>query len=128
MNSNDLKSLKQYLDSDESGIEKYTTAVEYTYGVTPQIYRQDADSVRQVNPDQSFAALGLGSTAGTNSMMSSMMSTNVFSALPESSDLYENQYQVKAGHWPEKYNECVLVLGGGPHDRERLAFGKAVPT
>ena len=58
MNSNDLKSLKQYLDSDESGIEKYTTAVEYTYGVTPQIYRQD-DSVRQVNPDQSFAALDL---------------------------------------------------------------------
>ena len=42
MNSNDLKSLKKYLDSDESGIEKYTTAVEYTYGVTPQIYRQDA--------------------------------------------------------------------------------------
>ena len=56
MNSNDLKSLKKYLDSDESGIEKYTTAVEYTYGVIPQIYRQDADSVRQVNPDQSFAA------------------------------------------------------------------------
>ena len=75
MDSNDLKSLKKYLDSDESGIEKYTTAVEYTYGVIPQIYRQDADSVRQVNPDQSFAALGLGSTAGTNSMMSSMMST-----------------------------------------------------
>ena len=52
MNSNDLKSLKQYLDSDESGIEKYTTAVESMYGVTPQIYRQDADSVRQVNPDR----------------------------------------------------------------------------
>ena len=110
MNSNDLKSLKQYLDSDESGIEKYTTAVEYTYGVTPQIYRQDADSVRQVNPDQSFAALGLGSTAGTNSMMSSMMSTNVFYEMPENARLYKNQYEVKAGRWPQNYNECVLVL------------------
>ena len=110
MNSNDLKSLKKYLDSDESGIEKYTTAVEYTYGVTPQIYRQDADSVRQVNPDQSFAALGLGSTAGSNSMMSSMMSTNVFYEMPENEKLYKNQYEVKAGRWPENYHECVLVL------------------
>ncbi len=110
MNSNDLKSLKRYLDSDNSGIEKYTTAVEYTYGVTPQIYRQDTDSVRQVNPDQSFASLGLGATAGSNSMMSSMMSTNVFYEMPENEKLYKNQYEVKAGRWPENYHECVLVL------------------
>ena len=110
MNSNDLKSLKQYLDSDKSGIEKYTTAVEYTYGVTPQIYRQDKDSVRQVNPDQSFVSLGLGATAGSNSMMSSMMSTNVFYEMPENAKLYKNQYEVKAGRWPENYHECVLVL------------------
>lgn len=113
MDSNDLESLKTYLESGESGIEEYTNAIEYSYNVTPQIYRIDGDSVRQVNPDQSFDALGLGSSAGSNSMMSSMMSTDVFYEMPENASVYENQYDVKAGRWPENYNECVLVLTQG---------------
>lgn len=44
-------------------------------------------------------------------MMSSMMNTSVFYQLPESDELYNSQYEVKAGRWPEKYNECVAVLG-----------------
>ena len=30
--------------------------------------------------------------------------------MPENEQLYKGQYDVKAGRWPEKYNECVLVL------------------
>ena len=118
MDSNDLESLKAYLDSGDSGIEQYTNAIEYSYNVTPQIYRQDGDGIRQVNPDTSFKALGLGSSSGSNSLMSSMMSTDVFYEMPEDSGLYQSQYDVKAGHWPENYNECVLVLtsGGGISD------------
>ena len=118
MDSNDLESLKSYLDSGDSGVEQYTNAIEYSYNVTPQIYRQDGDGIRQVNPDTSFEALGLGSSSGSNSLMSSMMSTDVFYEMPEDSGLYESQYDVKAGHWPENYNECVLVLtsGGGISD------------
>ena len=37
MDSNDLGSLKSYLESGKSGIESYTNAVEYSYGVMPQI-------------------------------------------------------------------------------------------
>ena len=118
MDSNDLESLKTYLDSGDSGIEQYTNAIEYSYNVTPQIYRKDGDGIRQVNPDKSFEALGLGSASGSNSLMSSMMSTDVFYEMPENSGLYQSQYDVKAGHWPENYNECVLVLtsGGGISD------------
>ncbi len=118
MDSNDLESLKTYLDSGDSGIEQYTNAIEYSYNVTPQIYRKDGDGIRQVNPDTSFEALGLGSSTGSNSLMSSMMSTDVFYEMPENSGLYQSQYDVKAGHWPENYNECVLVLtsGGGISD------------
>ena len=118
MDSNDLESLKAYLDSGDSGIEQYTNAIEYSYNVTPQIYRQDGDGIRQVNPDKSFEALGLGSASGSNSLMSSMMSTDVFYEMPEDSGLYQSQYDVKAGHWPENYNECVLILtsGGGISD------------
>lgn len=110
--SNDLASLKQYLETGESGIERYTNAVEYTYQITPQIYRMEENDVRQVHPDQSFQTLGLGSTSSSNNMMSSMMSTNVFYPLPQNDALYKNQYDVKAGHWPTNANECVLVLSG----------------
>lgn len=113
MDSNDLKSLKAYLDSGESGIEQYTSAVEYSYDIMPQIYRLEGDGVRQVNPDNSFAALGLGSSMSSSSMMSSMMGTDVFYEMPDDADLYISQYDVKAGHWPENANECVLVLTSG---------------
>ena len=59
---NDLASLKTYLDSGESGIEQYANAIEYTYEVSPQIYRLDGDNVRQVNPDRSFTALASAQT------------------------------------------------------------------
>lgn len=107
---NDLESLKKYFDSGQSGIDKYANAVEYSYNVSPQIYRMDNDDIRQVNPDSSFSALGLGSAANSNNLMSTMMSTDVFYEMPEDTDLYEGQYDVKAGHWPTNYNECVIVL------------------
>ena len=107
--SNDLKSLKTYLESDDCTIAEDATSIEYSYNVQPQIYREDADgSIRQVNPDSSLSSLGISSTS---SMMSSMMNTSVFYQLPESDELYNSQYEVKAGRWPEKYNECVAVLG-----------------
>ena len=110
--SNDLKSLKTYLESDDCTIAEDATSIEYSYNAQPQIYREDADgSIRQVNPDSSLSSLGISSTSSTNSMMSSMMNTSVFYQLPESDELYNSQYEVKAGRWPEKYNECVAVLG-----------------
>ncbi len=108
--SNDLTSLKEYLDSNKGDLSKYTKSVEYTYNVVPQIYSANTESIRQVNPDRSFAALGLGASSTSNSTMSSMMSTNVFYQMPQNTDLYQEQYDVKAGRWPKKYNECVLVL------------------
>lgn len=118
MNTNDLKSLKKHLEKDNDALKSYTNAVEYDYDVDPQIYREDSDGVRQVHPDKSFSSIGIGADSGANSMMSSMMSTNVFYRMPKNTSLYEKQYDVKAGRWPKKYNECVLVLSqdGGMTD------------
>lgn len=109
MNSNDLESLKVYLDSNESSISQYANSVEYTYSVSPQIFLENGKNIRQVNPDKSFSAMGLGS-GSSNSIMSSTMRTDVFHEMPEDADLYKDQYDVKAGRWPENYKECVLVL------------------
>ncbi|WP_304960460.1 ABC transporter ATP-binding protein/permease [Thomasclavelia cocleata] len=108
--SNDLTSLKDYLDSGKSDIKKYTNAIEYNYNIAPQIYTTNSENIRQVNPDKSFSSLGLGSSTNSNSLISSMMSTDVFYPMPSNLDLYKDQYDIKAGNWPKSYNECVVVL------------------
>ena len=59
-----------------------------------------------------------------------MMSTDVFYEMPESSKLYENQYEVEKGHWPKKYNECVVVLtsNGGMSDFMLYTLGLRDPS
>ena len=107
--SNDLASLKEYLDSGETDIDSYVNSIEYGYSVTPQIFNSNTDDgIHQVNPDKSFASVGLG--ASSNGIMSSMMSTNIFYKLPANMSQVDNQYDVVAGHWPENYNEVVAVL------------------
>ena len=107
---NDLTSLKDYLDSDKCTIQDDASAVEYSYSVSPLIYRQDADgSIYKVNPDTTFSELN-GGTFSTTSIMSSMMSPNVFGEMAETPELYEDQYDIKAGRWAENYDECILVL------------------
>ena len=108
--SNDLASLKQYLQSADCPINQYAKTVEYKYDVTPLIYSSDTNNLRQLNPDVSLASLGISSGVSNNSLMSSMMSTNVFFQIPEDENLYKDQYDVKAGNWSTNYNECVLVL------------------
>ena len=110
MGANDLASLKQYLDSDESGIKNYAKDVEYSYNIKPIIYSNNTQKLRQINPDKSFSGLGIGASSSQNSLMSSMMSTDIFYQIPSDSKLYEDQYDIKAGKLPTNYNECVLVL------------------
>lgn len=121
--SNDLESLKKYIDSGESELETYSNAIEYNYNITPLIYRlDDDDSYRQVNPDTSLSSVGLGSSSSSNSLMSSMMSTNQFFALPEKSSLYQNEYTLEAGHWPENSHQLVLVLSSNGNVSDFLLY------
>ncbi|MCD8156665.1 MAG: ATP-binding cassette domain-containing protein [Clostridiales bacterium] len=107
--SNDLASFKEYLESDESDIYEYSKAIEYIYDAEPQIYLQDGDDIHQVNPESTLSS-GMGLSSTLMSMMSSYMSINVFFEMPEDEDLYKDSYEIKAGRWPESYDECVLVL------------------
>ena len=109
ISTNDLASLKAYFDSEESGIGRYTKSVEYRYGVTPLIFRETEDGVRQVNPDTIMASLGYGG-GGTSDIFSSMLSMNAFMALPDEEELYRSQYELRAGRWPETEDELVVVL------------------
>lgn len=74
MDSNDLKSLKKYLDDHEKKVSPNTqNPWNHSYSATPQIFRldKDRDKIRQVNPDKSFASLGPWFFVECDSMMSS---------------------------------------------------------
>lgn len=105
--ANDLAALKRYLDGGASRISDYTNLVQYTYNVVPQIFTvNDEGEARQVNPDATFAAMGMGAT----NPFASSMSMNMFHQLVNDTSLVEAQYEVKAGQWPTEPNEVLLVL------------------
>ena len=106
--ANDLTSFKKYLDGNEE-LGRYAKAVEYSYSISPQIFSLQNGEYRQVNPDQTFAAMGF-SISSSSSLLSSMSRTDSFYSLPYDASLYQSQYDVKAGRWPEAYNELVLVV------------------
>ena len=107
--TNDLKSLKEYFDASEV-LKTNSTAVEYSYPITPYIYREVLEGdIRRLNPDSTFT--NMGNNAPFSSILS-IGSSNIgqFNKLPAESNLYKSQYDVLVGKWPENYNEMVMVL------------------
>ena len=106
--TNDLASLKVFLDNNGGGIETMTNAIEYDYDVVPQIYQSDTSKTTvQVSPDQSMKQMEAGFGSGA---FSSMMVTNPFYQMPATTSLYTSAYTVVAGNWPTGANQVVLVL------------------
>ena len=107
---NDLKSFKEFLESDKTNIKDYVTDIQYGYNVTMNIYKSDTDKVVRVNPTTVFDSLGMD-MSGMSSVYSTYMSSyDVFYEMLNNDELNKQQYDLVDGHWPEKYNEVVLVV------------------
>ena len=109
--SNDMTSFKAWLDDGGDGIDKEVNAIQYSYGVTPVVYREgkgDEKPVRLVPNAMTEAMSGGASSAATVSMES--MGTSVFNEMIDDQSLLDSQYDVVAGHWPTSANEAVMVL------------------
>ncbi len=109
--SNDMTSFKAWLDGGGDGIDKEVNAIQYSYGVTPVVYRAgkgDEKPVRLVPNAMTEAMSGGASSAATVSMDS--MGTTVFNEMIDDQSLLDSQYDVVAGHWPTSANEAVMVL------------------
>ena len=106
--TNDLASLKTYLDNNGGDINSMVNAIEYDYDIVPQIYQSDTSKETvQVSPDQSMKQMEAGFGGGA---FGSMVQTNAFYQMPATTSLYTSAYDVVAGSWPTGANQVVLVL------------------
>lgn len=124
---NDLGSLKAYIESHRDLIDPYTKNIQYKYGLTPQIYLPSSDQkIHQVNPDTLINRTGIGQ-APAMSMFSSDSSFGMrtFNELAGDTSLFEDQYDVVAGKWPQNKQELVVVLmeNGAVSDFTLYALG-----
>ena len=128
--SNDLKSLKSYLDSDDAGIGDKINAIQYDYGVTPLVYSADAtgDPVK-LSPSALTTAMSGG--ASQTAMAGTMAGTSsIFNEMIDNQDLLAQQYDVVAGRWASAPDEAVLVLNrnGGVSDYTLYSIGVLDPS
>jgi ABC-type lipoprotein export system ATPase subunit/ABC-type antimicrobial peptide transport system permease subunit len=124
---NDLGSLKTYIESNHDLIDPYTKNVQYKYGVTPQIYLESDDQkIQQVNPDSLIGRTGIGQPPAMGMISSdSDFGMKSFSELAGDMSLFQDQYDVVVGKWPEDKSELVVVLmeNGAVSDFTLYALG-----
>lgn len=122
---NDLAAFKTYLETDGNAVAAHATAIQYSYGAAPAVYAKDPNGeiVRADITDMMQRLRGdTGSTTDTEmknpfaSAMPSGSGMQLFEELLTDSDgkslhpLLSSQYDLVYGHWPENYDELVLVV------------------
>ena len=128
-NTNDLKSFKQHLESNEE-FAKYLTAIQYTYDFDWTILTKDTDGT--VVKSDVMALLDaiygggmsngvMGSAGSSNSLFATSTDTMMSNfdvweeLLPGTdgdliNDLIKEEYDVIYGDWPKASNEIMLVV------------------
>lgn len=115
--SNNLSEFKKFIENGGSDIKSYVSDIQYSYDVPLNIYMKDtSNGVEQLNPSTMFDSIyGEGATSTSSAMSSGMgmgmfSNSSVWSQLLGNQQVLDEQYDVLAGHWPENYNEVVLVV------------------
>lgn len=107
VNSNNLEKFKEFLESDKSNIEDYTTAIGYEYNLNLQLFKSDtSNGVVQVNPNTVLESIGMTSPTGDTSFIMN----DVFTEMFENKEMNEKMYQVVSGRMPKSYDEVVLLV------------------
>ena len=109
--SNNLNAFKTYLEENESEFSKYSNAIQYSYNLDLNIYKEQTDGYTLVNPDQIMDQMGMGTMNEMSNMFSGGVSSyNAFSEMLDNEVLINDQYEVLAGTLPNAYNEIVIVV------------------
>ena len=117
VSNNDLPSFANYLDTNGSALKNDIRIMEYEYNVDPLIYTEDATgAIAKMNPSNMFSSL-----IGETSLLRNYSTmTSVFRQF-ELENL-QNDTELLAGHYPENYNELVVVLNDRNQISELLTY------
>ena len=136
---NDLKSFKEYIETEranqesETGLQEALSGVQYTYNLDMQVYTQNVDGtiipsdtnklLTELMMEFMGAEMASLSEASMAPSSASMMGGGMMMGgaklwqemLPGKdgsliNDILEKQYDVIYGSWPNSYNEVVLVV------------------
>lgn len=123
IHKNDLKSLKQFIESDNSKIKDNAT-IQYKYNLNLDFYLPDTengvvtansveiiDRMYQVMVGQTYTEMLEGMSGMMGGLGDNMrQSTNMWTELMDNQKLLEQQYTLVEGKWPENYNEVVIAV------------------
>ena len=101
MISNNLGEFKSFIEKDDK-IDKYLSAVQYSYDLDLQLYKNTLDEVVQVNPNPLFDDMQMQSPM--------MANNNIFIEMLDNQKLLKKQYNLLAGSWTNSYNEVMLLV------------------
>ncbi len=119
---NDLTAFKEYLENPDSGIRNHLgeNGVVYTYNVRFSVYTHDANGDlvdTDSNPNESTNNHSFGSMSSFGQLFGGMSTqSGNFSELMAGvqgrsvSAVITDSYDLLYGHWPEHFNEVILVL------------------
>ena len=105
LSTNDLKSFRKYYEDNFDEIKNDISSIQYSYSVQPSIYTIDiTQNLSKLNPSDLFSSFMGGST----SIMGSQ--TSIYGQMLDDKESLDESYDMLAGHWPENYNEMIIVL------------------
>ena len=120
--TNNLAALKKYIEDDSGELAQYVSSIQYSYDLDMNLYAQDVDDnivktdVVELMQNAMSATFGgdYSSYFATYGQMYSVMNAWQEMLPGENGEninpLVKSQYDVLYGHWPEKYDEVVLVV------------------
>ena len=120
--TNNLEAFKAYLDDPESEIAQYASSVQYSYDLVMNLYTRDIDDNIVKTDITEIIQNAMNLTFGGD--YSSYFSTfgsyySIADAWQEMlagegdeliNPLIKQQYDLLYGHWPENYDEVILVV------------------
>ena len=114
--SNNLTEFKKYIENEDKTISENSNAVQYAYGLTLNLYKENEDTIQRINPSSvmdSFGEMGDALVSQNVFMQTGTTAvTDVWTEMLDNQELIESQYDVLAGKFPENYNEVVLIIDG----------------
>ena len=117
VSNNDLMSFRDYFDKHYDEVKDDIRLIENIYNIDPLIYTIDAtNTLAKINPTNMFSSL-----IGDTSLLSTYSSmTSIFKQM-ERENLQEDT-QLLAGRYPEKYNEMMVILANPGEISELLTY------